>query len=95
MAFDTDVNAKSVASGQSANVVSASRSRLKGFFLSSNGAGAGLVTFSDGGTEKFNVSIAANSSDTSMHIPEQGVVFKTNLAVTTANATVTVFYTGA
>jgi len=33
MAFDTDVNAKSVASGQSANVVSASRSRLKGFFL--------------------------------------------------------------
>lgn len=94
MAFDTDVNAKSVASGQTANVVSASRSRLKGFFLSSNGGGTGLVTFLDGGTEKFNVAITNNSSDTSMHIPEQGVVFKSNLAVTTANASVTVFYTG-
>jgi len=94
MAFDTDVNAKSVASGQTANVVSASRSRLKGFFLTNNGAGSGLVTFLDGGTEVFNVGTVANTTSNSMHIPEHGVVFKTNLQVTTANTTVTVFYTG-
>jgi hypothetical protein len=95
MAFDSDVSVKGVAANAT-TVVNASRARLKGFIISP-GANTSTVSFTDGGVEKFNVSVTGATSDVAMNIPEQGVVFKTNLAVNTANTTasVTVFYTGA
>ena len=92
MAFDSDVSVKSAGSGTT--VINASRARLKGFIIGV-GANDGTVTFSDGGVEKFNVAVVGNTSDVAMNIPEQGVVFKTNLSVTATNTTCTVFYTGA
>jgi len=94
MAFDSDVSVKGAAV-DATTVINASRARLKGFIIGVDGTDAGTVTFSDGGVEKFNVAVAGGTSDVAMNIPEQGVVFKTNLSVTTVNTTCTVFYTGA
>ena len=95
MAFDSDVSVKGAASGAT-TVINASRARLKGFIVGTGATGSdGTVTFSDGGVAKFNVAVIGGTSDVAMNIPEQGVVFKTNLSVTTVNTTCTVFFTGA
>lgn len=92
MSFDTDVNVKGAAANAT-TTIGASRSRLKGFIIGV-GSGNGTVTFRDGTTAIFNVAVIGGTSDVSMHIPEQGVVFKSNLNVVTVNTTVNVFYTG-
>ena len=95
MAFDSDVSVKGAAA-DATTVINASRARLKGFIVGTGAASSdGTVTFSDGGVEKFNVAVVGGTSDVAMNIPEQGVVFKTNLSVTTVNTTCTVFFTGA
>jgi hypothetical protein len=95
MAFDSDVSVKGAAL-DATTVINASRARLKGFIVGTGAASSdGTVTFSDGGVEKFNVAVVGGTSDVAMNIPEQGVVFKTNLSVTTVNTTCTVFFTGA
>jgi len=93
MAFDSDVSVKGAAAGATTEI-NGSRARLKGFIIGV-GANNGTVTFNDGGTAKFNVAVTGSTSDVAMNIPEQGVLFKSNLNVTTVNTTVTVFYTGA
>lgn len=90
MAFDSDVTVKSSGTGE----VHGARARLKGFVISPGGA-SGSVVFKDGATTKFTVNVVANTSDVAMNIPEQGVLFKTNINVTCTNTTVTAFYTGA
>jgi hypothetical protein len=95
MAFDSDVSVKGAAL-DATTVINASRARLKGFIVGTGAASSdGTVTFSDGGVEKFNVAVVGGTSDVAMNIPEQGVLFKTNLSVTTVNTTCTVFFTGA
>ena len=95
MAFDSDVSVKGAAL-DATTVINAARARLKGFIVGTGAASSdGTVTFSDGGVEKFNVAVVGGTSDVAMNIPEQGVVFKTNLSVTTVNTTCTVFFTGA
>ena len=94
MAYDSDVSVKGAAAGAT-TVINASRARLKGFIIGVDGTDDGTVTFSDGGVAKFNVAVSGGTSDVAMNIPEQGVVFKTNLSVTTVNTTCTVFFTGA
>lgn len=94
MAFDSDVSVKNGAA-DATTVIHASRSRLKGFIIGTALAGNdGTVTFKDGATTKFTVAAKGGTSDVAMNIPEQGVVFKTNLTVTTVNTTVSVFFTG-
>jgi|TARA_E500000318_G_scaffold61205_1_gene56786 hypothetical protein len=93
MAFDSDISVKGAAANAT-TTVSAARTRLKGFIIGV-GAGNGTVTFNDGGTAVFNVAVIGGTSDVSMNIPENGVLFKSNLNVVTVNTTVNVFYTGA
>ena len=95
MAFDSDVSVKGAAL-DATTVINASRARLKWFIVGTGAASSdGTVTFSDGGVAKFNVAVVGGTSDVAMNIPEQGVLFKTNLSVTTVNTTCTVFFTGA
>jgi hypothetical protein len=94
MAFDSDVSVKGAGAGAT-TVINASRARLKGIVGTGATGSDGTVTFSDGGVAKFNVAVVGGTSDVAMNIPEQGVVFKTNLSVTTVNTTCTVFFTGA
>ena len=94
MAYDSDVSVKGAAAGAT-TVINASRARLKGFIIGVDGTDDGTVTFNDGGTAKFNVAVVGGTSDVAMNIAEQGVLFKTNLSVTTVNTTCTVFFTGA
>jgi hypothetical protein len=91
MAFDSDIQVKGAAANATTTVF-AGRSRLKGFIIGP-GASNGTVTFNDGGSAKFNVAVTGATSDVSMSIPEQGVLFTSNLNVTTVNCTVNVFYT--
>jgi hypothetical protein len=91
MAFDSDVQVKGAAANATTTVF-AGRARLKGFIIGP-GASNGTVTFNDGGSAKFNVAVTGGTSDVSMSIPEQGVLFTSNLNVTTVNCTVNVFYT--
>jgi|DEB0MinimDraft_4_1074332.scaffolds.fasta_scaffold09714_4 hypothetical protein len=94
MAFDSDVLVKGAAAGATTEINS-QRSRLKGFVIGVGATGSnGTVTFNDGGTAVFNVAVVGGTSDVAMNIPEQGVLFKANLNVTTVNCTVNVFYTG-
>ena len=94
MAFDSDVLVKGAAAGATTEINS-QRSRLKGFVIGVGATGSnGTVTFNDGGTAVFNVAVVGGTSDVPMNIPEQGVLFKSNLNVTTVNCTCTVFYTG-
>ena len=90
MAFDSDVSVKSSGTGE----IHGARARLKGFIVAPT-TSDGSVVFKDGGTTKLTVNVVANTSDVAMNIPEQGVLFKTNVNVTCTNTTVTVFYTGA
>ena len=92
MAFDSDILVKGAAANATTTVF-AGRARLKGFIIGP-GADNGTVTFNDGGSAVFNVAVIGGTSDVSMSIPEQGVLFKANLNVTTVNCTVNVFYTG-
>jgi len=94
MAYDSDVSVKGAAADDT-TVINASRARLKGFIVGVDASDNGTVTFSDGGVEKFNVAVVGGTSDVAMNIAEQGVLFKTNLSVTTVNTTCTVFFTGA
>ena len=94
MAFDSDVSVKGAAAGATTEI-NGSRARLKGFIIGVDGTDNGSVTFNDGGSAVFNVAVVGGTSDVTMSIPEQGVLFKSNLNVTTVNTTVTVFYTGA
>ncbi len=82
------------AAANTTTTINAARARLKGFIIGV-GAGNGTVTFNDGGSAVFNVAVIGGTSDVSMNIPENGVLFKSNLNVTTVNTTVNVFYTGA
>jgi len=94
MAFDSDVLVKGAAAGATTEINS-QRSRLNGFIIGVGATGNdGTVTFNDGATAKFNVAVTGGTSDVAMNIPEQGVLFKANLNVTTVNCTVNVFYTG-
>ena len=92
MAYDSDILVKGAAANAT-TTVNAARSRLKGFIIGP-GASNGTVTFNDGGSAVFNVAVTGGTSDVAMNIAEQGVVFKSNLNVTTVNCTVNVFFTG-
>jgi hypothetical protein len=92
MAFDSDILVKGAAANTTTTINSI-RSRLKGFVVGVDAA-SGSVTFNDGGTAVFNVAVVGGTSDVPMNIPEQGVLFKSNLNVTTVNCTCTVFFTG-
>jgi len=92
MAFDSDILVKGAAANTTTTINSI-RSRLKGFIIGVDAA-SGSVTFNDGGTAVFNVAVVGGTSDVPMNIPEQGVLFKSNLNVTTVNCTCTVFFTG-
>jgi hypothetical protein len=93
MAFDSDILVKGAAA-DATTTINSQRSRLKGFIIGVDGTDNGTVTFNDGGSAVFNVAVTGGTSDVAMNIPEQGVVFKSNLNVTTVNCTVNVFYTG-
>lgn len=94
MSFDSDVLVKGGAANTT-TTINTQRSRLKGFIIGVGASGSdGTVTFNDGGSAKFNVAVTGGTSDVAMNIPEQGVLFTSNLNVTTVNCTVSVFYTG-
>jgi hypothetical protein len=93
MAFDSDILVKGAAA-DATTTINSIRSRLKGFIIGVDGTDSGSVTFNDGGTALFNVAVVGGTSDVPMNIPEQGVLFKSNLNVTTVKCTCTVFYTG-
>ena len=93
MAFDSDILVKGAAA-DATTTINSIRSRLKGFIIGVDDTNNGTVTFNDGGSAVFNVAVSGGTSDVAMNIPEQGVLFKSNLNVTTVNCTCTVFYTG-
>ena len=74
-----------------------SRTRLRGLLFLGDGT-AGDMIFRDGGASgeiKLQFNIPANSNnDVSVLIPEQGVLFRTNIYVTLpgTSASITIFY---
>ena len=88
MAMQTDVKAGSLGS---TGLVYEGRARVKGLLIAPTGS-AGNVTLTDGGVNVFAVQTTANGETFNALIPGEGVLFKTNVAVTLVNASVTVFY---
>ena len=93
MAMQTDVQAASAPAGASTTVY-ATRTRVRGLLISY--AGAGTVTIKDGGsggTTRFSFTAPADSGCVNVLIPGEGILFTTDVYVTTAaNTTAVVFY---
>ena len=90
-----DVSSKHVnASGS----IYASRTRVKGFSICATASQAGTLLLKDGGsggTTLIEIDSPSNSNPNSFYvaIPQQGVLFETNVYATLTNiASVTVFY---
>ena len=90
-----DVSSKHVNDSGS---IYASRTRVKGFSICSTASQAGTLLLKDGGsggTTLIEIDIPSNSNPNSFYvaIPQQGVLFETNVYATLTNiASVTVFY---
>jgi len=71
----------------------ASRARVKGVHVTTTSAGSVVLKDGgDGGTTRLNVAIGANFSG-NIIIPDDGILFETNVYLDLTNATsVTVFY---
>jgi len=82
----------------STGVVYASRTRVKGFSVCATASTAGTLLLRDGGasgTVLIEIDIPSNSNPNSFYVavPQQGVLFQTNVYATITNiASVTVFY---
>ena len=78
--------------------VYAGRTRVKGFSVCATASTAGTLLLRDGGasgTVLIEIDIPSNSNPNSFYVavPQQGVLFKTNVYATITNiASVTVFY---
>ena len=78
--------------------VYASRTRVKGFSICATASVAGTLLLKDGGsggTVLIEIDIPSNSNPNSFYvaIPQEGVLFSTNVYATLTNiASVTVFY---
>lgn len=90
-----DVSAKHLnASGS----VYATRTRVKGFSICATASTAGTLQLKDGGsggTVLIEIDIPSNSNPNSFYvaIPQEGVLFTTNVYATVTNlASVTIFY---
>ena len=76
----------------------AGRTRVKGFSVCATASTAGTLLLRDGGasgTVLIEIDIPSNSNPNSFYVavPQQGVLFKTNVYATITNiASVTVFY---
>jgi len=95
MSMQGDVSAKHLnASGS----VYGSRTRVKGFSICATASSAGTLLLKDGGssgTTLIEIDIPSNSNPNSFYvaIPQEGVLFPTNVYATLTNiASVTVFY---
>ena len=95
MSMQGDVSAKHLnASGS----VYAARTRVKGFSICATASSAGTLLLKDGGssgTTLIEIDIPSNSNPNSFYvaIPQEGVLFETNVYATLTNiASVTVFY---
>lgn len=90
MSMQTDVKASSLAASGS---VFASGTRVKGLTISY--ASGGTVTLLDGGAggdSRYAFTAPAAAGVMSVLIPGEGILFRTNVYATIANATVVVFY---
>ena len=95
MSMQGDVSSKHVnASGS----IYAARTRVKGFSICATASVAGTLLLKDGGasgTTLIEIDIPANSNPNSFYvaIPQEGVLFETNVYATLTNiASVTIFY---
>jgi len=90
MTMQTDVKAAERTTSGSAF---GDRTRVKGIIVSF--ASAGTVVLKDGGTggtARFSYTAPAVAGTVSITFPGQGILFDTDVFVTLANATATVFY---
>ena len=88
MSMQNDVNVKSLSSTGS---IFEGRARIRGMVVTPISS-AGNVALSDGSTQKLIISTVANGETFNVLIPDQGVLFKSNVVATLNNASVTVFY---
>ncbi len=88
MSMQNDVNVKSLSSTGS---IFEGRARIRGMVVTPTSS-AGNVALSDGSTQKMIISTVANGETFNVLIPDQGVLFKSNVVATLNNASVTVFY---
>lgn len=88
MSMQNDVNVKSLSSTGS---IFEGRARVRGMIVTP-ASSAGNVALSDGSTQKLIISTVAGGETFNVLIPDQGVLFKSNVVATLNNASVTVFY---
>ena len=95
MAMQGDVSAKHL---NATGVVYPARTRIKGFSICATASVAGTLLLKDGGasgTTLIEIDIPSNSNPNSFYvnIPQEGVLFETNVHATLTNiASVTFFY---
>ena len=95
MSMQGDVHSKHLSASGS---IYASRTRVKGFSICATASQAGTLLLKDGGssgTTLIEIDIPSNSNPNSFYvaIPQEGVLFSTNVYATLTNiASVTVFY---
>ena len=91
MGMQTDIKAASVAATGTAVGY---RTRVRSLFITP-GASAGSLTIRDGGaggTTVMSFTTTASGAPFSVYIPDQGVLFYTDVHATVSNATAIVFY---
>jgi hypothetical protein len=88
MAMQTDVKATSISAS---GLVYEGRTRVKSVLIGPSGS-AGNVTLVDGGANVFVIPTTASGETFAVLIPDQGVLFQTNVSAILVNATLTVFY---
>ena len=86
MSMQNDVNVTSLSSTGS---VFNGRARIRGMIVTPSSS-AGNVALSDGSTQKLIITTVANGETFNVLIPDQGVLFKSNVVATLNNASVTV-----
>ena len=95
MTMQGDVKATHV---NASGTISDQRTRVKGFSICATASQAGTLLLKDGGsggTTRIEIDIPSNSNPNSFYvaIPQEGVLFSTNVYATLTNiASVTVFY---
>lgn len=88
MAMQTDVKATSISAS---GLVYEGRTRVKSVLIGPTSS-AGNVTLVDGGANVFVIPTTANGETFAVLIPDQGVLFRTNVSAILVNASLTVFY---
>lgn len=91
MGMQTDIKAANVSV---TGTVFASRTRVRSLFITPS-ATAGTITIRDGGAGGVTVldfATTAAGAPFSVYIPDQGVLFYTDVHATVSNATAIVFY---